>query len=184
MHRKKSLLTIALLGCFAASSAGATTSVALPDWLFTEGGWADHGGVGAVGMGWHLPWSRATASGRFSTRLEAHVARWWLQPPGGSSWQGYQFVLLPLLRHTWLTTTVPVFVEGGIGLSYLDQQRPHGGSFEATRWNFHDTLAVGLQFGEHRQYELSLRLVHQSNGGVHKPNPGMNSAQVRWAVSF
>ena len=177
-HLKSALAALAL---GAAHAAPASAALPLPGWVFAEAGVSNPGGsVAGVGAGWRLPWGAASGAGRLSTRLEAHVAHWSLRTDGAGRWRRYQLVLVPLLRHTWQTALTPVFAEGGIGVSYLEDQVPGG----SARWNFHDTIAVGAQFGALGQYELSLRLVHQSNAGLRKPNPGMNNVQLRLAAAF
>lgn len=174
------LAPFALALC-AAGPVSAATDLPLPDWAFLEVGAADRGGsASALGMGWRLPWGGATRVGRFSTRLEAHVAHWSVPDAGSGRWRTEQLVLVPLLRHTWETTLGPLFVEGGIGASYLTDPMPG----TSIRWNFHDTLAIGTQAGHGQRYEISLRLVHQSNAGLRQPNPGLNSLQLRLAAAF
>ena len=47
---------------------------------------------------------------------------------------------------------------------------------------FSDNLAVGHTLGS--GHELSLRLLHVSNGAAKKPNPGQNLLQLRYAFSY
>ncbi|NNU41966.1 acyloxyacyl hydrolase [Ramlibacter montanisoli] len=172
---------LAALALGAATAASASTALPFPEWVFVEGGMAHRGGsLASVGLGWRLPWGGATPVGRFSSRLEAHVTRWSLPTDRDGRWRTGQLVLVPLVRHTWQTVLAPLFVEGGIGVSYLHDPAPDA----STRWNFHDTVAIGALVGPLQRYELSLRLVHQSNAGLRKPNPGMNSVQLRFALAF
>ena len=54
----------------------------------------------------------------------------------------------------------------------------------STTFNFGDHLAVGRNFGQRSEHELSLRLQHFSNGGIKHPNPGEDFIQLRYAYRF
>jgi lipid A 3-O-deacylase len=54
----------------------------------------------------------------------------------------------------------------------------------STAFNFVDVIGVGYSFGASREHELGLRVVHVSNADIRKPNPGMDSVQLRYARVF
>lgn len=183
-HRNTALCTV-LLAALTMGAPSKSFALPFPDWWFVEVGRGELGGtLAATGVGWHLPWHFSTAAGKVETRLEAHLGHWSVTSGSADGWRSYQVTVLPLVRHTWRTDVVPVFVEGGIGASYFQQDLRTSAKEMGTRWNFYDTLAIGVQLGPRRQHELSLRVVHQSNAGIRKPNPGINSAQIRLAVAF
>lgn len=79
---------------------------------------------------------------------------------------------------------MPWFVEGGIGLAYLNEPYRNASKEFGTQWNFSDHLGVGRSFGADRQHELGVYVKHVSNAGVRKPNPGETFAQLRYAYRF
>ena len=76
------------------------------------------------------------------------------------------------------------FLEAGVGLSVFDRPFVRGDRYIPSRWNFAEVLGAGMSFGRGQSHEIGLRLTHVSNGGLRKPNPGLNGAQVRYAASF
>jgi lipid A 3-O-deacylase len=72
------------------------------------------------------------------------------------------------------------YVEAGVGAhvitpTMLDDSRHFGGAFQ-----FGDLVGTGARFGEHGRYDLGLRFEHLSNGGIKKPNNGINFTQLRF----
>jgi hypothetical protein len=62
-----------------------------------------------------------------------------------------------------------------------------GGSTLAGRelgGNLHFTSSVALatRFGEDREYALSLRIQHTSNGGLNSPNPGLDAIALTFSI--
>jgi lipid A 3-O-deacylase len=83
------------------------------------------------------------------------------------------------LQQTELSKISP-YVEAGIGVhvitpTYLDDSRRFGGAFQ-----FGDHVGAGARFGEHGKYDFGLRFQHISNGGIKKPNNGINFTQIRF----
>jgi hypothetical protein len=74
------------------------------------------------------------------------------------------------------------YVEAAIGFhlisdSHVTEDKVFGSAFQ-----FGDHIGAGVRFGEGNRYDLSLRLQHLSNGGIRKPNPGIDFVQVRLQV--
>jgi lipid A 3-O-deacylase len=72
------------------------------------------------------------------------------------------------------------YVEGAIGFhvitpTMLDDNRHFGGAFQ-----FGDHVGAGARFGPKGKYELGMRFQHLSNGGLKKPNNGINFTQFRF----
>jgi len=77
-------------------------------------------------------------------------------------------------------SAISPYVEGAIGFhvitpTHLDENRHFGGAFQ-----FGDHVGAGARFGERGRYELGMRLQHISNGGIKKPNDGINFLQARF----
>ena len=82
------------------------------------------------------------------------------------------------LQQTDLSKISP-YVEGGIGVHVItpatvDDNRRLGSAFQ-----FGDHVGAGARFGERGRYDLGLRFQHLSNGGIKKPNNGINFLQAR-----
>ena len=74
---------------------------------------------------------------------------------------------------------ISLYAEAGIGLhvitpTRLDDSRHFGSAFQ-----FGDHVGAGARFGPKGKYDLGLRFQHMSNGGLKKPNDGINFTQVR-----
>jgi lipid A 3-O-deacylase len=67
------------------------------------------------------------------------------------------------------------YVEGAIGFHLVQTHISAQRTF-STPLQFGDHLGAGMYFG---RYDLSLRVQHLSNGGLHHPNPGINFLLVR-----
>ena len=65
------------------------------------------------------------------------------------------------------------FGEFGIGLSLIDDTRFAGKNI-STHYQFEDRLGIGYEFGRNYRYRVALRYFHYSNGGIKKPNPGLD----------
>ncbi|OFI32244.1 hypothetical protein BFC17_08110 [Alteromonas lipolytica] len=90
--------------------------------------------------------------------------------------------LSPVLRKTFSpSATGRFFGEFGIGLSLLDDTR-FAGKNVSTHYQFEDRLGLGYEFGRTYQYRLALRYFHYSNGGVKKPNPGLDFISLSFAM--
>ena len=73
---------------------------------------------------------------------------------------------------------------GGIGANVIVPIYHSDDKHFSTEFNFGDHLAIGRQFGDHREQEIALRLQHFSNAGIREPNPGENFQQLRYLKRF
>ena len=81
-------------------------------------------------------------------------------------------------------TRVWPYFEAAIGVHVLSDLRINSERSFSTRFQFGDHLAFGWRFGDRHMYDMSLRLQHLSNGGIARPNPGINFLQLRLARHF
>lgn len=170
-----------MAACIAPLDAGAAAPGA--PLVFVEGG-AGEEAVRAAGLGlaWALPWR--SASGAFSGRAEAFASRWRTPWVDGGHKALVQLGVVPVLRWRGDGGRSPWFVEGGIGLAWLDGDLRTPERTFGTRLNFSDNLGAGRIFGADGAHEVSLRWQHTSNAGVRKPNPGQNLLLARYAHAF
>jgi len=71
---------------------------------------------------------------------------------------------------TWQATD-NIGVSVGVGVSYFNKTK-FGTRDITTMWQFADHL--DLSYKQPQGYTVGVRIGHASNGGVRKPNPGMN----------
>jgi len=88
-----------------------------------------------------------------------------------------------LTRHQKLANGAMPFFEASIGAHIMSDDKigdkDLGGNFI-----FGDQISGGAQFGNNLQHELSLRLQHYSNAGLHSSNPGINFAGLRYTYNL
>lgn len=148
--------------------------------LFLEGGGsARDATVVGVGLRWPWRWEAERWGGQWSLAADASVHHWSTSLATGRE-ATTQLALVPVLRWRPDKGRSAWFVEGGIGLSLHDSHYVREDARMSTRWNFQDVLAVGRAVGERQEW--SLRLVHVSNGGLRKPNPGEDLLLLRWSL--
>lgn len=169
------LLAIACAAPLLVHAAGWT-----PDGMFTEGGVAPSSSHNVTaGAMWTWDWRARFGNAEASALTEVYVSRWSARGEVVT-----QAALVPLLRLRLDGGRSPWFMEGGIGVSMMDNfYRNHGKEF-STRFNFVDVFGVGRSLGADRRRELSVRVAHISNAKLKQPNPGENFLQLRYAVKF
>jgi lipid A 3-O-deacylase len=179
--RHTALAALALLPVLAAF-AGAAHADWRPDGAFAEAGRGTRGAYSVTAGGlWDWDWKRDFPVGQVSGVTEAFVSHWSARQLAGGREGFNQIGLQPLFRLRFDRGQSPWFVEGGIGVTYMDKLYTNEGKLFSTRFQFIDSLGAGRSFGKS---EVSLRLTHQSNAGIKSPNPGENFVQLRYAVRF
>lgn len=78
----------------------------------------------------------------------------------------------------------PGFLEFGIGANYFDQKDINSRKSVGTHFEFGDIIGLGLKFGQRRQFEIGYRLIHYSNAGIRRPNPGVDFHTLRLKSDF
>ena len=76
-----------------------------------------------------------------------------------------------------------IYVEFGIGVSLLDDTN-FAGKDVSTHYQFEDRLGFKMKFGDKGENEVSLRYFHYSNGGLKKPNPGLDFVSLSFMKRF
>jgi hypothetical protein len=173
-----------LSASIATLSLGAAAADLRPAGVFVEGGVAQQSGYSlTAGLLWPWSWRRDFGHTELSGVTEAYVSHW--SARGESQRHGFtQVGLLPVIRMRLDAGRSPWFLEGGIGLSYMDNLYRRQNKEFSTRFNFVDVVGVGRNLDPDRRREVSLRFSHISNGGIKEPNPGENFLQLRYAFLF
>jgi lipid A 3-O-deacylase len=76
------------------------------------------------------------------------------------------------------------YAEAAIGFHLLSDIRVSPQRRFSTNFQYGDHLGVGVRYGERFRYDLGVRLQHLSNGGLRRPNPGINFWQLRLQYHF
>jgi hypothetical protein len=117
--------------------------------------------------------------------VEASLGRWRTEDKGVQHTASItQLGLTPVWRYRSDSGDSPWFVDAGIGVNVLSPLFRDGDRQFSTTFNFGEHLALGRSFNPDRRDELSLRLQHFSNGGIRRPNPGINFIQLRYTHAF
>ena len=74
------------------------------------------------------------------------------------------------------------YAEGGIGLHYLNGTYDNNGRRLSDDFQFGSHLGAGYVFAN--RVDIGLRIQHISNGGIKKPNDGVNFAVIRASYRF
>jgi lipid A 3-O-deacylase len=157
-----------------------------PDSVFVQRGASSRDAREAgIGLRWALPWPSDPASADWRSALEVSVARWstGVTPRGvpvAGRDHAVQWVVIPQVR--WPLAKSAWFVQAGLGLSLHDRIYRVGRLRQASHLNFQQDLAWGRTLGG--GHEVSLHLMHMSNAGLRKPNPGETWWSVRWGYAF
>jgi lipid A 3-O-deacylase len=136
----------------------------------------------SLGVAWGLPWR--DVDGGITTRIELFASDWRTPLAGGGHRSLVQVGVVPTLRLRPQSGRSPWFIDAGIGLSLLDGDLRMPRRTFSTRLNFSDNLGLGRSFGARGEQEVSLHLQHTSNGGIRKPNPGLDLLLLRYAHRF
>jgi len=182
-HRLHRLLVLALGSAALAGAAHAQGWT--PSTFFVQGGSGeDDVRAASVGVQWPWAWRSSLLGAEVSGATELFVSNWRAREAGGGHQNFVQVGLVPMFRFRPGAGQSRWFFDAGIGLSLTDQRFVTPDKTFSTRWNFSDNFAVGRNFGDKGQHEVSLRWQHTSNGGAKKPNPGLDLIFVRYATRF
>jgi len=76
------------------------------------------------------------------------------------------------------------YAEAAIGFHLITPTFIYANRHFGSAFQFGDHVGAGIRFGDRRQFDLGYRFQHLSNGGIKKPNQGINFNQVRFAYYF
>ncbi len=181
---------IRLAICFGLMSFAATAQVRPEEGghefqLWTGGGHSVAGGTKETGVwnvgvryGWILsaPHGPGFLKGRFEYAVDAVPAFVAFQPRHTT----YGVGINPL-GLKWIFATrgdAQPYLELGGGTLFTSHEVPNGTS----KVNFTSSAAFGMHSLGDRAWSLEVRYMHISNAGLARPNPGINTVQVRVGV--
>jgi hypothetical protein len=186
MSRLRLALTTSVCGAtlLAAAAAHAEAFAWSPSQMFVQAGAADGTGSVTLGLRWPWSWRSDFGGGALTASTEFSLSQWRYDNAAGRRTSLVQLAVSPVLRWRPDAGAARWFLEGGLGLTQTSRRYETERKTFSTRFNFGTQLAVGFDFGERREHEISLRVAHFSNGGIRKPNPGENFLQLRYAFHF
>ena len=156
-----------------------------PDGVALQAGAGEGTTMAGVGVIWDWNFWRIRPKTELTAHTELMLNQWRGDAVGSGPRHYAQVVLLPTLRMRFGQGGSPWFWEVGIGASWMDHKFHTPDKEFSTQWNFYDVLGAGYTFGgKEGSNELNLRLVHVSNGGFRKPNPGQDFVQLRYVRWF
>ena len=165
---------------FAASLAVAIPAQALDSVSFEVGRGNDHTDLWRAGLQWN--WDKKWFADRpwtLGAYWDLQLSRW--SANSGAVWD-IGFTPVFRLERARSSTYVP-YVEAAIGFHILSERRISERRF-STKFQYGDHIGAGVRYGERYRYDVSVRLQHLSNGGLRRPNPGINFAELRLAYHF
>ena len=75
----------------------------------------------------------------------------------------------------------PIIIEGGIGISYIGDQKVAGKDI-GSNYQFEDRLGILVKLDNYQH--VALRYMHFSNGGFNNDNPGLDFLNFSYAYHF
>lgn len=118
---------------------------------------------------------------RLRLRHEVALGQWRVPHARNITELGYS----PVLRLEKPTGQDTFFVEGSIGARLLSHTHLSPEIPLSTAFQFADMVGLGMQWGQGAEAQtVGLRLQHQSNADIKKPNPGINFLMLYYRRAF
>lgn len=156
------------------------------DGMSVEAGNGDATNTARVGAVWNFdhPWF-TEGNWQVAGFWEAMAGQWQGHSGYGNNQTVTDIGLTPVFRFEQKKSgAFSPYLEGAIGFhlispAFVNAQRRFGSSFQ-----FGDHVGFGVRLGEHQQFDLGYRFQHLSNGGIKKPNQGINLNEVHLIYHF
>ncbi|MDB2331595.1 acyloxyacyl hydrolase [Alteromonas sp.] len=107
----------------------------------------------------------------------------WEYGDGNTRSSSYAASLTPVFKKqiaSW-NDDYPVYVEAGIGVSYIGDQEIAGKDI-GSNYQFEDRLGILVELDE--SHDIAMRYMHFSNGGFNNNNPGLDFLSLSYAYRF
>ncbi len=179
------LALVAATACGFGSAASAAEPQAMS--VYVEGGMSaktDGRDTSTATIGLHIPTQTTFWGGSISLGWDVYLSQWRSDSFNGNRKNFTQVGVVPMFRYRFDAGQSPWFVDGGVGVSYMDGQYRRGNQEFSTEWNFSDHLGVGRNFGADGRQELGVYVKHVSNASIKTPNPGETFYQLRYSYRF
>lgn len=91
------------------------------------------------------------------------------------------FTLSPIFRWSLTDGPRPLYLEAGVGGSYIDSTRI-GDRRLSTRFQFEDRVGLSWQYSTTSDARVSVQYTHYSNADIEQPNDGLDFFSVYWIL--
>jgi lipid A 3-O-deacylase len=115
---------------------------------------------------------------------EASLGVWRGDSPRGGNRDIVDVGIVPVLRFEPRSVTGAPYFEGGLGVHLQSARRVHVEKDMGSLYQFGSHIGVGFRFGPKGQYDLGYRILHFSNAGIKRPNPGIDFQLIRFQYHF
>jgi len=116
---------------------------------------------------------------------EATAGRWQGHSNVGNNQTVTELAVAPVFRlQQKHPSGLAPYVEGAVGLHLISPTFVHADRQLGSSLQFGEHIGFGVRFGEHQQFDLGIRFQHISNGGIKKPNNGINLSLVHFVYYF
>lgn len=99
----------------------------------------------------------------------------------GSTQNIFDLGITPVFRLQRQGKTGP-YLEASIGAHLLSDSYDNDGRILSSRFEFGDSVGTGYQFAQ--GWDIGLKFLHFSDGGMREPNSGVNFLAVRFSTRF
>ena len=149
----------------------------------------------AAGLGFSIGHTSASSSTTRLGLVSEFKRAWWVSERGQLSgywnagytyWNGrksadnHSLSISPVWRYSFNQGLVRPYIEAGIGVALFHKTRIERRRL-GSALQFEDRLGFGVQRGMH---ELGVQVVHYSNGGLKKPNAGIENYSVHYRLNY
>jgi hypothetical protein len=172
----------ALVGGFTLFAASLGCAQAAPDAVFLQAGRGDGTTSATAGIDWDFARTWRPGNVLIDGYWDLSVAHWRTDAES-RSFSLSQVGITPVFRLR-MSPDSRWFTEAGIGLTWTTARYRSSDKRFTTNFNFADHVALGRIFGQSRRHIVALRYEHFSNGGIRRPNPGVNFGQLRYTYRF
>lgn len=118
----------------------------------------------------------------FAGHLEVAAGGWFGHSKWGENRNLIDLGITPVWRFEYARPRgVTPHVEAAVGFHYISETRINVRTGFGSAFQFGDHAGIGVSLGSEKQYELTFRFQHLSNGGIRRPNHGINFSQLRFA---
>ncbi|MDX8379802.1 MAG: acyloxyacyl hydrolase [Gallionella sp.] len=148
-----------------------------------KGDQADTARIGAI-WNWDKKWF-IQGDWHVSGFWEGAVGTWHGRSAVGKNQNVVDLGFTPVFRleQTHPSNFAP-YLEGAVGFHLISPAFIYANRRFGSAFQFGDHVGFGLRFGGHQQYDLGYRYQHLSNGGIKKPNQGINLNQIHFIYHY
>lgn len=116
---------------------------------------------------------------------EASAGMWRGRSSAGNNQNIVDLGITPVFRFQQKNPSgVAPYLEGAIGFHLISPTFVYTNRRFGSAFQFGDHVGFGARFGARQQFDLGYRLQHLSNGGIKKPNQGININQIHFSYHF